>query len=402
MELLPNELINHIIFDYLYVDEISICLMTSKQLNVLSEKQTNIYHLALLGCKHCLSNNLFESLKLFNKNKLPKINYQQCFTNCCKNGYLEAAQWLYQLNSKEKTIIDIHEHNEIAFSFSCAFGQFRMAEWLYSLDDRINIHAANESAFVSCCKHGQLEMVKWLYQLGYESGTQIDIHADCDQAFINSCIGNHLEVAKFIYSLDDKIDVNLVLNTTDLFVICCRRGYCDILKWIYKLTPTRIDRWELDTGFGVACRHNHLSVIKWLHRLYLIFNLNVPFKGNFECSCMGARIKIAKWLYKKYWHRLDIHVINEKIFEDVCLQGHFKMTKWLHKLDSKAYMCFNKDLAFKINCENGNLKMAQWIYEISSGKINVRANDDYVLNQAVKNGYNWIVEWLFRVEPSYS
>ena len=64
---------------------------------------------------------------------------------CCVYGYINIAQWLYDLSLKINQPIDIHANDEQIFYYSCINGHINIAQWLYELgiknNQPIDIHA---------------------------------------------------------------------------------------------------------------------------------------------------------------------------------------------------------------------------------------------------------------------
>ena len=54
------------------------------------------------------------------------INYQKLFESMCKEGHLDDAKKLYEINPT----IDISDSNEEAFRLSCKCGHLDVVKWL--------------------------------------------------------------------------------------------------------------------------------------------------------------------------------------------------------------------------------------------------------------------------------
>lgn len=94
---LPNDIINMRMFDYLPINNIHSMLLTNRKFNsILNSFQLNIIKNASRGWKYCIC-----------------------------NGLLNSSKWIYQLRSKSKNPINIHEYGEYAFRISCQKKSFR-------------------------------------------------------------------------------------------------------------------------------------------------------------------------------------------------------------------------------------------------------------------------------------
>jgi len=99
-------------------------------------------------------NNLDELIAVYKRDE----HINSYFSESCKNGHLEMAQWLYSFGG-----VDIHANNEKAFRFACYRGHLEVAQWLYSLGG-VDIHAHNDTAFTMC----NYIIKNWLYSLDSE------------------------------------------------------------------------------------------------------------------------------------------------------------------------------------------------------------------------------------------
>jgi hypothetical protein len=66
------------------------------------------------------------------------------------------------------------------------------------LNTPIDLHAHEDMAFTGCCMFGHLEMAKWLYHLGKGC-------FNLKGAFMWSCSLNNLESVKWLHFLDHKL-----------------------------------------------------------------------------------------------------------------------------------------------------------------------------------------------------
>ena len=102
--------------------------------------------------------NVLDPLKLFTLNVSD-------FIFACKNGYLEAAQWFYEIGIENGFIVNIILNEDNAFILACINGHLEVAKWLYSFIGT-DIHAKNDTIFKQACRNGHLKVAQWLYSLG--------------------------------------------------------------------------------------------------------------------------------------------------------------------------------------------------------------------------------------------
>lgn len=345
MEILPNEIINILLFEYLPIQDIQSCLLTSKFFHVLSDYQLNIIKKAynldtnpydcffrcicfgyINTCKWIWNIQMPHRKIQLNDNKQlidDERYYQDAFNICCTEGNLETVLWCYELyviKFNNKKILDIHKRSEYTFRIACVRGKIEIAKWLYEICLKegysIDIHASDDYAFLVSCQNGRLEVAQWLWQLSNELGKLFDIHRDFEYCFRWSCENGHLEVAQWIYQLG-----------------------------IQLTSPVNIHIWNL---FVATCKNGHLLVAKWLY--YLGLEINRPFK------------------------------INNELFETVRYQ------------DNQEYIQFNNNRNQQTFYRNGQLSVMKWLYQLSQElKIPIDITlCEYNMNPYINNWYKKI------------
>lgn len=268
MEKLPNEILNHIIFDLMYVSDIRSCLLTSKLFHVLSDNQLMIYKNSLKGMDYLLKNNLLDSLGIINPTRSPEsiIRPQESFIYCCKHGYLECIKWIY---SKYGTKLNDKE----AFNACCLFGQLDSAIWIKKshCTGHYDLSILTLKIILNNSEKGNLEFLKWFHS---EYRSKVDYYFE--NGFQNSCLYNQFETAKWFY---EKYPSVYYCNSFGLiFKHCCYRGYLDIVKWFHSLDRGNSLEWCLNINeiFKQTCNSmingcinsKQVDIIKWLYETY--------------------------------------------------------------------------------------------------------------------------------------
>ena len=67
------------------------------------------------------------------------LNDEEYFRNSSEKGYLEVAQWLYEIAPD----IDISTRSEYPFRYACVNGHLNVAQWLVAIKPTINISIWN-------------------------------------------------------------------------------------------------------------------------------------------------------------------------------------------------------------------------------------------------------------------
>jgi hypothetical protein len=113
------------------------------------------------------------------------------------NNKFDALKQLYNQANKHGISINIHVSWEHLFRNACRIGNLKMAQWIYSLDDKVDVHIAEEEAFRFASKKGHLDVAKWIYQIDGKT----NIRALNDSAFKTSTKKSTIKVAKWLASI---------------------------------------------------------------------------------------------------------------------------------------------------------------------------------------------------------
>lgn len=155
-------------------------------------------------------------------------NYDSSFVVSCNNGHFEMAKWLFSLDSSR-----LEYSKEKAFILSCSEGHLEIAQWIHSLN--VNIHSKDESAFRQSCKRGQFKVAQWLHSLG------ADIHVKDEYAFRRCCKNGTLEMAQWLYSLGADIHI----RDDFVFINSCRQANFEIARWLHHIDPMMVSKLNL-------------------------------------------------------------------------------------------------------------------------------------------------------------
>jgi len=186
--------------------------------------------------------------------------------------------------------------------------------------------------------------------------------------------------------------------------------YCskNNLRYKFKFEKDPTYKWSNESLFIVLCRYGYIETIKWL---YSIVNIDIHSNNEeaFRGSCSSGHISIAKWLLKysnKNKETLNIHAQNEEAFRESCGNGHISIAKWLLKYSNKNKEILNihaqDEDAFKSSCYNGHIEVAKWIFEIlkvigEELNTNIYWNYDTILCICCKKGHIEIGKWLIEI-----
>ena len=244
----PKVILRYIMMNFLDIDSIKKIILTVKDMNVLDDFSKDFLTRAARG-----------------------------FINNCQNGYINIAQWIYELED-----INIHADGEVAFRLACMNGQLNVAQWLYSLGDvdvdiDIDLDGYDgpngthyvSNAFNLSCENGHLVVAKWLYHiLGHH------FNSYCGKAFELACNNGWTNIAQWIFSLDtrDALNIDIYSDGWRMFCESCMNGYLDLAQWLYSVIEYYVyldNKYQLQTvrhnAFRLTCRRGHLDIAQWLY-----------------------------------------------------------------------------------------------------------------------------------------
>ena len=182
------------------------------------------------------------------------------FIKACKEGNLEEAINIY---NKDKP--NIHADNDLAFRYACINGYINIAQWLYELEDKPNIHALDDFAFIYACFYGHINIAQWLF--GFDD--KPNIHALDDFAFRFACYKEHINIASWLVSICDDYHIEIEYGKIKNWKI--KNSLQDLYenkeydKIIEKLKIQKNDDVEIETcsicyeensNFLTSCNHN--------------------------------------------------------------------------------------------------------------------------------------------------
>ncbi len=160
------------------------------------------------------------------------------FIDACETGKIETAKHLIFTNPnistvKIQTFTEVFLAREYAFIVACAFGNLRIAQWLYTIfEKKYTIHV-NLSACNNACQNNQYVIVKWLVSL---DNTVFINNAD---AFRRACFnGNSIIIEIFRKANPFKygckpskcvVNTNTKISVLSLLYVFCKKGYTNTL-----------------------------------------------------------------------------------------------------------------------------------------------------------------------------
>jgi hypothetical protein len=126
----------------------------------------------------------------------------------------------------------------------------------------------------------------------------------------------------------------------------------------------------------------------------------ITIQKSFENCCYIGNIDAAKffWIMAKSSDKyvaLNIHGINETIFNRTCQYGELETAKWLwdlsNEINSPINIHNNNEYVFRICCDIGHVNIVKWLWDLSkkiNSQINIHIDDDLPFKKCCENTYN--------------
>jgi hypothetical protein len=170
----------------------------------------------------------------------------ELFVKLCGCGRKDIIIWMDNLLTENRPYIDLYKTCQKAFRESCINGYIDIAEWLFNLDKCINIHINNEQIFRFVCANGYLDVAMWLYYISLES-TEIKIGIRDNYAFRYACMNKHKHVAEWLYNLSlNSVNnkINIRARNDVAFKTSCDNNNRELVGWLCSLCPHYVITFE--------------------------------------------------------------------------------------------------------------------------------------------------------------
>jgi len=195
-------------------------------------------------------------------------------------------------------------------------------------------------------------------------------------------------------------------SNESLFIVLCKYGYIETIKWLYSLVNINIH--SNDEEAFIESYSNEKIDIKENGK---IINIHINNEEAFRLSCYHGHLEVAKWLMeisKENGETINIHIKNEEAFRLSCSYGHLEVVKWLMEISKENGEMINIHIgnedAFRSSCINGKIEVAKWLIKISieNGEmINIHASNDDAFKLCCYIGYIKVAKWLCNLCDDY-
>lgn len=350
---------------------------------------------------------------LFTKKKIHRIFY-----NACREGYYDIVEWLFTIQSTILSTNDefydfqlacVNGHIDIAkllvlhnpiikqsqindiFIDVCENGYLNVAQWLFEVNSTIRILHSHDSSFQLACENGRLDVAQWLLEIN----PSMNVYDGRSFAFRMACGNGHLDVAKWLFEINPLMNISEMNNYA--FINACENGYLNVAKWLFEINPTiHITDSCYQFLFHKICTNGHLHIMQWLYQTMKNSNKYIEWNYLLHIAFMESHADFAKWLLSIQLKKFSINKRRDtEIFLTICQVGNLDTLRLF--LSIKPHLL--KNVTNISACCSSNINIAQWLFKI---KPNIS-----ITNQSIKNNKNnnqHVIEWLQTIKviiPQY-
>jgi hypothetical protein len=162
--------------------------------------------------------------------------YQE-YLDAIFDGDSNKVKYLYEYFKKNGNLNLIHGLNDNSFMISCREGYLEIAQFLWEISQNtskpINLHNLNCKAFRSSCINKNIHIVKWLIELSEKNNQPFNFH----KIFVTGAIVEESFELKLLLETFNElgINVNIRNNNDEAFKKCCELGNIDVANFLCDL-----------------------------------------------------------------------------------------------------------------------------------------------------------------------
>lgn len=242
----------------------------------------------------------------------------ETFQTVCKNGYMEIARFLKQIEGEQMLCND-----SCAFELACENGHLELAIWIHT---NATIHFYVYLLFNKVCANGHWHVAHWLKQIQYRIGVTIFNWLDFETAFWCACKNGHIKTCDWLYTIcGDNVFNDTYTSGKETTII--RR-----FQYLYSLNNSRVVH-IINRRFRSVCKVGRVDLATTLHNLHPQVLIDNKL---FRTVCSNGHLTMAQWLVKTC-STIDITSSNHYAFKTACKQRFVELAKWLKRQRPKQY-----------------------------------------------------------------
>ena len=345
--------------------------------NNLSDHYNSILNIA---CKYNYINIVNYLLSLNNCNIDISNNNEVPFLIACEYGNLELVKCIisnkmFILNSKYlDSEIYICEH---AFGIVCKNGHIDIAEWLLNINPTLNIHINNDYALQRACYSGQYNMVKWLLNI---KKSNFNLSLWKYEIFINTYLLRYIEICELLIYYDKNIINKYTVEK--ILYDACHKNKIETVIWIFNIIEKyqihlhyRVQKNINDNISGSLCSYKKIENIEMNCSECIISSLHsnenttqIDYYKLLIFLCINNNDEILTYLLKQYnVHKILSNVDIYKLFCISCINKSKKTASLLLDYDNSIKNKINRNLYNK--CDSNITEWLKNINDMEDNKI---------------------------------
>ena len=264
--------------------------------------------------------------------------------------------------------------NQRAFRWLCKNGKLDAAQYMFNKNPNVNSNSdAQEQNLEDVCKNGHYDVFWWLMSIN-----SYIMDDDIDYLLNIACEYGHDEIAFELY----KRYPNIAYDYEEIFESSCLNGHVDIAKWLIKcMGETNFNATSISKNFNMfinTCEYGHVAILKLLVDTFYI-ETNVRNNRAFVVACTHGQLNAARWLYNKnsnvYDTSNDIHNVLNLACTDASASNNaysVNIIKWLLSIDTQNKI--NITHVFDTACIHGNERAINYLLDNSSSIVPTSKN----------------------------
>jgi len=278
-------------------------------------------------------------------------------------------------------------------------------EHMYNINNIDNIDENNreiQSQFQNLICNGTNQELIDFYD---DNKDRINLSHRNEQAFLISCKRGKINIIKWLFEV--KKDINILIFNELPFMTACSNGFLDIAEFIYekyKEINHISDRYE--EAFFDSCispswmgSNDNIEISKWLLKIKPDIDISRNEEKAFRNACTFGKLNIAKWLLE-IKPDINIVILNNFAFVFSCIENHIEVVQWLLQIKPDIYESYHNESIFRECCKWGNLDILKLLYEkIPISVIDNSVNFNLCFYIACKYIRNDIIHWLLEKKP---
>ncbi|KAK4510483.1 uncharacterized protein ATC70_004913 [Mucor velutinosus] len=209
-----------------------------------------------------------------------------------------------------------------------------------------------------------------------------DPTADDNWLFIEACGIDQVDLCRRIVQVGH-------CNVAHLINLAAMKGSMGVVDMLVNEFGANVYH---DSVLALACRENQVKLVRHLVKAYSV-NAHSHSERHLRNACLLGFSELVEFLLDG----ANVHAYNDAAIQNACYKGFSDIVALL--LDAGAHADINQNVCIQHAINNNDLNMVKCLIE--KGGIDPRCNHDWPLRHACGQGFNDIVEYLYRLTGTF-